>query len=117
MLENYHYKYYVTIASSTCFSFDLSGVGDTCASVTDCQFIPHSECIGSPTVCSCETGYSGTSCTANGKHYDNTPMQYAAIFHGCIRITCLCVLYPRTPNFYIVKMGFTGVYIIFLFLL
>ena len=36
---------------------------------------------------------------------------------SCIRITCLCVLYPRTPHFYIVKLGFTGVYLIFLFLL
>ena len=26
-------------------------------------------------------------------------------------------LYPLTPHFYIVKLGFTGVYIIFLFLL
>ena len=34
-----------------------------------------------------------------------------------IRITCPCDLYPLTPHFYIVKMGFTGVYIIFLFLL
>ena len=33
-----------------------------------------------------------------------------------IRITCPCVLYPLTPHFYIVKLGFTGVYIIFLFL-
>ena len=32
-----------------------------------------------------------------------------------IRITCLCVLYPLTPHFYIVKLGFTGVYIGFLF--
>ena len=34
-----------------------------------------------------------------------------------IRITCPCILYPRTPHFNIVKLGFTGVYIIFLFLL
>ena len=33
-----------------------------------------------------------------------------------IRITCPCALYPLTPNFYIVKLGFTGVYIIYLFL-
>ena len=31
-----------------------------------------------------------------------------------IRITCPCVLYPLTPHFYIIKLGFTGVYIIFL---
>ena len=34
-----------------------------------------------------------------------------------IRITCPCNVYPLTPHFYIVKLGFTGVYIIFLFLL
>ena len=32
-----------------------------------------------------------------------------------IRITCLCNEHPLTPNFYIEKVGFTGVYIIFLF--
>ena len=31
--------------------------------------------------------------------------------------TCLYNLDPIKPHFYIVKMGFTGVYIIFLFLL
>ena len=30
-----------------------------------------------------------------------------------IRITCPCNVYPITPNFYIVKLGFTGVYIFF----
>ena len=39
------------------------------------------------------------------------------IIDGRIRITCLYVLYPLTPHFYIVKLGFTGVYIIFVFLL
>ena len=34
-----------------------------------------------------------------------------------IRKTCPCDLYPLTPNCYIVKLGFAGVYIIFLFLL
>ena len=28
--------------------------------------------------------------------------------------TCLCNVYPLKPHFYIVKVGFTGVYIIFL---
>ena len=28
-----------------------------------------------------------------------------------IRITCPCDLLPRVPHFYIVKLGFTGVYI------
>ena len=34
-----------------------------------------------------------------------------------IRITCPCNVYPLTPHFYIVKLGFTGVHFIFLFLL
>ena len=34
-----------------------------------------------------------------------------------IMLTCLCNVDPLTPHFYIVKLGFTGVYIIFLFLL
>ena len=34
-----------------------------------------------------------------------------------IMITCPCNAYPLTPHFYIVKLGFTGVYIIFLILL
>ena len=34
-----------------------------------------------------------------------------------IMITCPCSEHPLTPHFYIVKLGFTGVYIIFLFLL
>ena len=34
-----------------------------------------------------------------------------------IRITCPCDLYPLTPHLYIVKLGFTGVYICFFFLL
>ena len=34
-----------------------------------------------------------------------------------IMITSPCNEYPLTPHFYIVKLGFTGVYIIFLFLL
>ena len=29
-------------------------------------------------------------------------------------LTCPCDLYPLTPHFYIVKLGFTGVYIFFL---
>ena len=34
-----------------------------------------------------------------------------------IMIASPCNVYPLTPHFYIVKLGFTGVYIIFLFLL
>ena len=41
------------------------------------------------------------------------------INHGiiCIRITCPCNEHPLTPHFYIEKVGFTRVYIFFLFLL
>ena len=35
----------------------------------------------------------------------------------CITKTCLYNVDPLKPNFHIVKLGFTGVYIIFLFLL
>ena len=37
--------------------------------------------------------------------------------HFDVRITRTCDLHPLTPKFYRVKLGFTGVYIIFLFLL
>ena len=37
------------------------------------------------------------------------------IRYHLIRITCPCVLFPFIPHFYIAKLGFTGVYIIFLF--
>ena len=37
--------------------------------------------------------------------------------HECITRTCLYNVDPLEPHFYIVKLGFTGVYIIFLFLL
>ena len=36
---------------------------------------------------------------------------------GLIMITCPFDLYPLAPHFYIAKLGFTGVFIIFLFLL
>ena len=29
--------------------------------------------------------------------------------------TCPCIVHPLTPHFYIVELGFTGVYIFFLF--
>ena len=38
-------------------------------------------------------------------------------FSHNIRITCLCNENPLTPGFYIVKLGFTGVFIFLLFLL
>ena len=34
-----------------------------------------------------------------------------------IMLTCPCNVHPLKPHFYIVKFGFTGVYIIFIFLL
>ena len=40
--------------------------------------------------------------------------QELKVFFKFIRITCPCDLYPLTPHFYIVKLGFTGVYIFFL---
>ena len=49
--------------------------------------------------------------------YNYVKCKLVLFVHGDIRITCPCVLYPHTPHFYIVKLGFTGVYIIFLFLL
>ena len=41
-------------------------------------------------------------------------LQYAMLI---IMITCPCNLYPLTPHFYILKLGFTGVYVIFLLFL
>ena len=41
----------------------------------------------------------------------NTLLLLLALF---IMITSPCKVYPLTPHFYIVKLGFTGVYIIFL---
>ena len=38
-------------------------------------------------------------------------------FQWIIRITCPCNEHPLTPHFYIEKVGFTRVYIFFLFLL
>ena len=34
-----------------------------------------------------------------------------------IRKTCPCNIYPYIPHFYIVKLGYAGVYLFFLFLL
>ena len=36
---------------------------------------------------------------------------------GCIMKTCPCKVYPLKPHFYIVKLGYAGVYLSFLFLL
>ena len=48
----------------------------------------------------------------------NKYMYTYVILVGCsIRITCPCIEHPLTPHFYIVKLGFTRVYIFFLFLL
>ena len=38
-------------------------------------------------------------------------------FTNCIMITRLCYLYPLTPHFYIVNLGFTGVYFFLMFVL
>ena len=37
--------------------------------------------------------------------------------HGYIRKTSPCKVYPLKPHFYIVKLGYAGVYLFFLFLL
>ena len=34
-----------------------------------------------------------------------------------IRKTCPCNIYPLEPHFYIAKLGYAGVYLLFLFLL
>ena len=55
-------------------------------------------------------GCQNGSQTLNEKKKTATTKQYI-ITHPCINS------YPFAPHFYIVKLGFTGVYIIFLFLL
>ena len=39
------------------------------------------------------------------------------IFFCNIKKTCPCNVYPLEPHFYIVKLGYAGVYLSFLFLL
>ena len=57
------------------------------------------------------TPYGGVSPTDYSADY------ISGTLGSLIRITCPCNVYPLTPHFYIVKLGFTGLYIIFLFLL
>ena len=45
--------------------------------------------------------------------HKNSMLQPVAI----LRITCLCYEFPLESHFYIEKMGFAGVYLLFLFLL
>ena len=45
------------------------------------------------------------------------PQIMAGPLAECIMKTCPCKEYPLTPHFYIVKLGFTRVYLFFLFLL
>ena len=47
-----------------------------------------------------------------GKLYSYPPDKYSYI-----TITGPCNVYPLIPHFYIVKLGFTGVYLILLFLI
>ena len=51
------------------------------------------------------------------KNYLSIIIKYAPYLFFCIRTTSLYNEDPLTPHFYIEKLGFTGVYIIFLFLL
>ena len=41
----------------------------------------------------------------------------AKCLQSIIRKTCPCNIYPLKPHFYIVKLGYAGVYLFFLFLL
>ena len=50
-----------------------------------------------------------------GFHYTTCTSKHA--IKGFIRKTCPCKEYPLKPHFYIVKLGFAGVYLFFLFLL
>ena len=52
-------------------------------------------------------------------YYLKTEFIFADIMKYFYRImlTCQCIVDPFTSHFYIVKLGFTGVYIILLFLL
>ena len=46
---------------------------------------------------------------------DDIAFKLTYIFLSCnIMITCPCTIDPLTPHFYMVKLGFTGIYILFL---
>ena len=56
------------------------------------------------------------------KHISKFASEICHLLHSynlqiIIMLTCLCKVDPLTPHIYIVKVGFTWVYIIFLFLL
>ena len=47
-------------------------------------------------------------------------ISFPRVDYGCIlniKKTCPCNVYPLEPHFYISKLGYTGVYLFFLFLL
>ena len=46
-----------------------------------------------------------------------TGMHISLVLSKTIMKTCPCNVYPLKPHFYIVKLGFAGVYLFFLFLL
>ena len=48
---------------------------------------------------------------------DNMSLYWFCVKIGNITKTCPCNVYPREPHFYIVKMGYAGVYLFFLLLL
>ena len=58
-----------------------------------------------------------TRCMINPQKDDFFPYMSLQQDSALCMQTCPCNLHPLTPHFYIVKLGFTGVYIIFLFLL
>ena len=47
--------------------------------------------------------------------YNEQPTFQLEVGIFCIRKTCPCDIHPLTPHLYIVKLGFTGVFIFFNF--
>ena len=56
-------------------------------------------------------------CATDVCFYASMQTSFSSTFVLNITKTCLCNVDPLKPHFHIVKLGFTGVYIIFLFLL
>ena len=61
--------------------------------------------------------YLSTNSIVPDETLQKATLQKAASHLGLIRITCPCNEHRLTPHFYIEKVGFTRVYIFFLFLL
>ena len=61
--------------------------------------------------------YDWQECMTARYIYKVFMMMMGYLRRNFIMLTCPCNVLPLTPHFYIVKLGFTGVYIISLFLL